>query len=666
VGEGGPGLPVGYTGAVVLKTIRNYSWPALGLGVLLSVALPTVVPLVARAATQPPTADAQAAQLGAILDYVVADYHTAVGDQGVLDAEELKEQQGFLAEALELAAELPAAEHSEIAALVTPALSAARRAAEPSQVVPAVRQALEKLRSHHAVQRAPRIPPSLARGKSLFEVGCVACHAADGSGHSDIAGKLSTRPPDFRDPVQAGPLSPFRVFNAVAYGVPGTAMPSFQESWGDAERWDLAFYVLALAHPGPTAGAAAPPTTLAHLAATSDDALRAELRALGVPAADVEPDLTSWRRETSYKVAVPDALSACRRTVGEAVRQYAAGQTSQARGTAISAYLDEFEAHEAGLRVRDSSLVLELEQAFADLRSGIEARLPPSEIESRGARIEALLEKAEELESKGGGGVSFAAALAIALREGLEATLLLGALLALASQSGRDGARRSVHLGWMAALVAGAATWWLSGELLAHGGRQRETMEGVVELITAALLLGGSHWLLAQAAAKRWMGFLSRHAKAVGAGAIGLGGLAFLSIYREAFEVVVFYRGLLLESPGRGRAVLAGALAGLGVLTVVVAVFQKLGRRLRPRPLLLTCGALLCGLSVVMVGEGIRALQEAGLVGLHTLELPQLPSLGVFATAEGLLAQGFVLAALLASVVYSGRGNKRAQVASAR
>ena len=188
---------------------------------------------------------------------------------------------------------------------------------------------------------------------------------------------------------------------------------------------------------------------------------------------------------------------------------------------------------------------------------------------------------------------------------------------------------------------------------MAHGGQKRETMEGLVELVTAALLLGGSHWLLAQASAKRWMGFLARHAKSVGAGAIGLGGLAFLSIYREAFEVVVFYRGLLLESPGRGRAVLAGALAGLAALAVVVVVFQKLGRRLKPRPLLLSCGALLCGLAVVMVGEGIRALQEAGLVGLHALELPQLPSLGVFATAEGLGAQGLVLVALLASLAYT-------------
>ena len=95
----GPRSRVGYTGLVLLITIRKAIWL---LGVL-----PACLSTMARAAAAPSASDAQAAQLGAILDYVVADYDTAVGERGILDAEELKEQQGFLAEALSLAAELP-------------------------------------------------------------------------------------------------------------------------------------------------------------------------------------------------------------------------------------------------------------------------------------------------------------------------------------------------------------------------------------------------------------------------------------------------------------------------------------------------------------------------------------------------------------------------------
>ncbi|MHB8417511.1 MAG: FTR1 family protein [Myxococcales bacterium] len=610
--------------------------------------------LVAPPALAEAQADSQARQLGAILDYVVADYHTAVGAQGVLDAEELVEQQGFLREALALAGGLPPDERDALSPPLAAALAAASAAAASSRVVPLVRQALDDLARRHPLQRSPRERPSLERGRALYAAGCVACHAEDGSGHTDVALRLSTRPPDILDPKQAGALSPFRIFNAVSYGVPGTAMPSFREVWGDRERWDLAFYLLALGHPAP--GGPAPTASLAHLAATTDAELRVELRSAGLPPEQAERALSTWRHTAPYQTApLVTPLSACRNTVTQAVRQYSEGQRSAARGSAISAYLDEFEAHEAALRVGDSSLVVELEQAFAGLRSGIEAGVPEGQVASEGARVEALLDRAEELESQGGGGVSFAAALAIALREGLEATLLLGALLALASQSSTRGARQAVHVGWILALLAGCGSWWLSGAILAGGGARRETLEGAVELLTALLLLGASHWLVAQAAAKRWMGFLSKHAKAAGASALGLAGLAFLAIFREAFEVVVFYRGLLLESPGRGRAVLAGALAGLAALVLVVLVFQRLGQRLRPRPLLLACGALLCGLAVVMVGEGVRALQEAGLVGLHAMELPQLPSLGFFATAEGIAAQGLVLLALTASIVYSLR-----------
>jgi len=608
----------------------------------------------ALAAAPARAADSQAGQLAAILDYVISDYQTAVGPQGVLDAEELKEQQGFLREALALSGALPAAPRGSLTPSLTAALAGAMAARSPADVVPLARQALEDLTLWQPIPRAPRERPSFERGRALFAAGCVACHAADGSGHTDI--HLSTQPPNIREPAQAGTLSPYRIFNAVSYGVPGTAMPSFKEAWGEAERWDVAFYLLGLGHPSPPA--AAPPVDLAHLASSSDDALRADLRA-AVPAGRVEGALSTWRRITPYQTDAASApLAACRHTVARAVREYRLGERSAARGSAISAYLDEFEAHEAALRVRDSSLVVELEGAFADLRGGIESGLPESQVESEGARVEALLDRAEELQSRGGGGVSFTAALAIALREGLEATLLLGALLALATQSGKGRAREAVHAGWILALLAGGATWWLSGAIVSGGGARRETMEGVVEIVTAALLLGASHWLLAQASAKRWMGFLSRHAKAAGASALGLGGLAFLALFREAFEVVVFYRGLLLESPGRGRAVAAGALAGLAALVVVVLVFQKLGRRLKPRPLLLSCGALLCGLAVVMVGEGVRALQEAGLVGLHAMELPQLPSLGFFATAEGIAAQGLVLLALLASIAFSLRGKQ--------
>jgi high-affinity iron transporter len=99
--------------------------------------------------------------------------------------------------------------------------------------------------------------------------------------------------------------------------------------------------------------------------------------------------------------------------------------------------------------------------------------------------------------------------------------------------------------------------------------------------------------------------------------------------------------------------VLTGAGVGLLVLAVLVAIFQRVGKRLQPRPLLVSCGVLLCGLAVVMVGKGIHGLQEAGLLPFTVWGGFQLPSLGVFATREGLVAQVVVLVGLVGSALWT-------------
>ena len=202
-------------------------------------------------------------------------------------------------------------------------------------------------------------------------------------------------------------------------------------------------------------------------------------------------------------------------------------------------------------------------------------------------------------------------------------------------------------------------------------GAKRELVEGIGQLVTAALLLYASHWLLAAASAKRLVSFLSEHAVRAGSSAVVFG-LAFAAIYREMFEVVLFFRGLLLEAPGQGGAVALGALCGLVALVGLVALFQKVGKRLRPRPLLLTCGVLLCVLAVLMVGNGVRALQEIGAVPLTVWTGFQLRALGMYGTREGMIAQAVVLFVLIGSALWSalrggsGSPGGRAPVDAAR
>ena len=599
----------------------------------------------------------------ALLDYVAGDYGHAVGPGGaVLDPGEFEEQQGFVRDAARevrsgggTAGAALADQLDQLAALVD-------AKAPPAQVSQQARALREEIAQRFRVAILPGAPPDLARGAALYAQSCAACHGLDGRPPAPEVLKLSTRAVAFVDKAQVAELSPQRAFAGVTYGVPGTAMPAYDEAYDDAARWDLAFYVLSLAHPAHDsarglglARAALVGTGYRALAPRTDAQLAAQLALKGLSPADTEEALAALRAGPfADEPQSRFGFEAVRRALQSALVLAQSGDREGAGHAVISAYLDLFEPVEPALRARDPQLLRQIEAAFLSVRQALDPRAQP-QTESAGdavARLDALLESASALRP-GGGLVAFFAALAIALREGVEAALLVALMLALLRRNGREAGARAIHFGWSAALLAGAGTWFVSGAVLGHlPGASRELTEGAVELLTAALLLYASHWVLASASAKKLVGFISAKTLASGS-ALVVFWLAFGAVYREMLEVVIFFRGLLFEAPGAGRAVLAGALVGLALLALFVFLFQGLGKKLKARPLLLTCGVILCGLAVVMVGNGVHALQEAGAVRLTVWGAFQLPQLGAYATREGLVAQGAVLVGLAASALWT-------------
>jgi high-affinity iron transporter len=629
----------------------------------------------ARAAAQPGQSLRRAV---ALLDYVAGDYAQAVSPAGeVLSPDEFAEQQHFVQEAAQELREEAGAQGVDLAQRLDALYGRLQAKAPPSEVMARAREIRDEIAQRFRVALLPTRPPDLTRGAEMFAQACAACHGQAGHAPSKETLGLSTQPTSFAAPEEVKALSPQRVFSAGTYGVPNTAMPGYEDAFDDAARWDLAYFVFTLAHPAPAdpqrarrlAHAALLPSDYRELATQSDEALLAKLAAAGLSGRDAGQALAALRAGPFTEARDSSSgIAEARRDIQKALAQAAAGDRAGAKRTIISAYLDHFEPHEPSLRARDSQLVADIEREFFVLRSALDAGKGPRGGASGGppassdggasdprppaARLDALLEKAD-VRGPGGALIAFVAALAIALREGVEAALLVAALLALLRKAGRTSDAHAVHFGWMAALAAGGATWWASGALLGISGARREIVEGAMQLVTAALLLYASHWLLAAATARRVVSFLSAHALQAGS-ALVVFGLSFAAIYREMFEVVLFFRGLLLESPGEGAAVAFGALVGLVLLVAIVAAFQKLGRRLKPRPLLLTCGILLCALAVFMVGNGVRALQEVGLLPLTVWGGFEVPALGVYATREGILAQALVLALLAASAVWTG------------
>ena len=623
-----------------------------------------------------PSAPSELRRAVALLDYVTGDYSHAVGPAGeLLSPDEHQEQLGFIAAAAQEVRADAGPQGEDLARALDQLGREVASFAPPARVMPRAREIRDEIAQRFRVVLLPVHAPDLAHGKQLFAQACAACHGADGHPRTDL--ELTTKPPDLAVAEEIKALTPQRVFSASTYGVPATAMPGFEESYPDAERWDLAFYVLALRHQGEGAGhekgltlarAALLPTGYRELATLSDAELLAQLAKAGIEGGDQALALRALRTgpfSEETKVAAT-GLGPVRRDLQGALRLAQAGDRDGARRAIISAYLDHFEPHEPALRARDANTVQEIEREFTALRAAVDQGDPTGPA----ARLDALLEQADA-RRQGGSAVAFLAALTIALREGVEAALIVAALLALLRKGGREDEARAVHTGWMAALALGAATWWSSGLLLTHlSGARREMVEGVLQLATAALLLYGSHWLLV-ASSTRLIPVMSARALSSGSASRKVvAGLSFAAVYREMFETVLFFRGLLLESPAAGRYIGLGALAGLGVLAGLVALWQRLGRKLKPRPLLAASGALFCGLAGMMIGNAIHELQLLGVLPLTVWGGFQLPVLGIYGTREGLLAQALLLLLVLGSAAYRaqrrGAGRHAAEKKSAQ
>jgi high-affinity iron transporter len=235
----------------------------------------------------------------------------------------------------------------------------------------------------------------------------------------------------------------------------------------------------------------------------------------------------------------------------------------------------------------------------------------------------------------------FAAAFLIYFREGIEAALLVGALLAGLRRLGRPDAARYLHAGWIAALPAGLMTWFAADRLISIGAQQQEVLEAGVSLLAAAVLFSVSFWLISKAESRHWARYLSR-SLAVGLGGrslLVLSGLAFLAVYREAAETVLFTQALLLESSAHRGQVWAGAATGLLGVGAAASLMAGTVRRLPLGPFFAVSGALLCGLAISFAGSGLYALVAAGYIAPRPVAFPEVPWLGIHPDLTALLVQ---------------------------
>lgn len=637
---------------------------ALCLRTLLCHLLLLVIALAALPASAAAGSDDKAQTVIHMLDYVSVDYPGTVREGAVQDAGEYQEQREFATQVLALLEQMPAVAGRE--GLLQKARELIGRIdakAHGAEVSTAARALATEVIQRYQVTVAPRQAPDLTKAASLFQAQCAACHGAQGRGDGPAARGMDPAPSNFHDAVRMDKRSIYGLYNTVTLGVSGTAMRAFTEL-PEADRWALAFFVSGLRD--------APAQREQGEALWHKGTGKAEMgdfrRLVTVTPADLAASGTGdLNRVRAYLIAKPAAIAStapspllvARAKLAESLAAYRAGDGEGARQLAITAYLEGFELVERHLDNVDPGLRRRTEEAMMALRSDIDAARP---VDSLAERVQGLSRLLDEAEGKLAAGemspaTAFTGSLLILLREGLEAILVLAAIIAFVRKTGRRDALLYIHIGWMAAAVLGVATWFVANYFLAVSGASRELTEGVSALLAAAMLLYVGLWLHNRSHARAWQAFIRQQVT----GALGkrtlwaMAGISFLAVYRELFEVILFYQTLWAQA---GQAQRPAVLAGIGAAAVLLALLGGLILKYSARlPIGLFFSAtswLLVVMAVVFVGQGVAALQEAGVLTSTPVDFVAVPMLGVRPNVQGLAAQVAMLA-LTVAVLLIGR-----------
>lgn len=555
-----------------------------------------------------------------LLDYLAKDYGLSVENGKIKDAFEYEEQIEFIREAIKqhdslLKTSSHQQDHKNLHLKLTNLEKLIFEKSEAQIVSALCREIQTEMVKLAKLEVSPSHMPNLSQGAQIFQRNCVSCHGIRGDGKGPLAAQLKPQPTNFRDPEIMREMSPFQAFNTIRLGIPETAMTPFSQL-SDEDVWNVAFYVVSLRH-------------LGDAFLNLSEAGSVSLYEFGAPSGKHLPPLTLSKS-----------------LLQEALRSYETGNAALARQKALAAYLDGIEPIEAKLRANHPTMVADIEMQMIEIRKLIGTREPIEKLKASIEKTNGTIEKIETLLEKPTSPLlSFTMSSGIILREGFEAVLIIIALLSVLRAANASIAARWVHGGWIAALLVGLISWFLSGRLMVMSGAQRETLEAVTSLLAVAVLLYLGFWLHRKTNIYRWKAFIDDRVKsALSRGnLIALGFISFVAVFREAFETVLFLRAVSLEG-GTQTAMLSGVITAFIVVFALAILFLKYARRLPIRKLFGITSLMMVILAMILTGKGLHALQETGALSISHSPLPiRFDLIGFYPTLETLLPQILVL-----------------------
>jgi high-affinity iron transporter len=545
-----------------------------------------------------------AKRLSSIVSVAVEEYRKAIDPQGkTISEDEYTETASFLADARSIAQRLKGYNAQPTQAVLDTLIEAVR-AKRPPQEVQLIAARFKGALGVAGALDLPSGPLDTARGHALYQASCASCHGDTGRGNGAAAKSLSVQVPAIGDASATPTLTPTLIYNVVSVGIRETPMPAFA-TLPPQERWNIVNYVYTLRG-----------------------------QKMAVPVADVTAAPGSAAAQ-SVMALLDSALEFARN-----------GRRADAGDRAFDAYI-AFEPLETPARAKQPGLVSSMERHFAEFKGAVRKNDMRAAQGARDAIALDLPRVVELTRPTAGGWGAFLQSLLIIVREGFEAILVIGAVVAFLIKMGHRERLRSIWTGVAFGVLASAATAVVLATVFSHIPASREIVEGVTMLIAVAVLFSVSYWLISRVEAAKWQKFIRQK---VGVALEHGGGkalvlVAFLAVYREGAETALFYQALFNEGSNVALPLSLGIVAGLVVLALIFTLFYRYGVKIPMRPFFTVTSVLLYYMAFVFMGKGIRELQEGDIIPVTVMRgLPNIPSMGIFPSVESLTAQALLIA----------------------
>jgi high-affinity iron transporter len=555
-----------------------------------------------------------AKRLSSIVGVAVEEYAKAVDEKGnLISKDEFDETSGFLSDARQVATRLRGYEAPATRAILDSLITAVATRQSPTTVRQIHRLFSASLGTAGAMD-LPTGPLDTADGHALYLRNCTSCHGISGAGDGPAAHTLSTAPPGIGAHKLTPELTPTLAYNVVSVGVRGTAMPAFGPTLSAQQRWNIINYIYTL---------------------------RGEKMALPVARADA----TAIPGDTASPVILAlldSALDFARR-----------GQTAEAGDRAFDAYI-AFEPLETPARAKKPGLVATMERHFADFKGAVRRHDVASAKGYRDAIADGLPSIIDLTQQPSTNWEAFFQSFLIILREGFEAILVIGAVVAFLIKMGHRERLRSIWLGIALGLVASLATAVVLKTVLGAMPASREIVEAATMLVAVVVLFSVSYWLISKVEAAKWQKFIREKVTLAlehgGGKALAL--VAFLAVYREGAETALFYQALFNEGPNVGLPLALGIIVGFAALAVIFTLFYRYGVRIPMRPFFTVTSILLYYMAFVFMGKGVRELQEGNIMHITVIPGgPHVEAMGIYPSVETLVAQGILILLLIFATV---------------